>query len=207
MAIQKNLVINEGGKPKVIVSEGAVRVIPNFPNGATITPEIVTIIPGIQLEIGRSIQQFIKEVQFTKRPLIFTLMLDNKIKGITAYKVTRLATGRVPERDICVITCFNGIILGVLFNKELNYDKEYKTYERLSITHQLTLGKIKGDVTPQTISSGVSMLSFLTKIPENRIEVISSKRGLLFRFPNFISYEFYIDKHSYLNLLNIQRLS
>lgn len=206
VSIQKNWVINEGGRPKIIVSEGSVRVIPDRESNAPIHPEIITILPGIQLQLGRSIQQFIKEVQYTKRPIIFTQMINSPKKGVSAYKVTRVATGRVPERDICVINCFQGAIIGVMFSQELNYDKEYKTYERLSITHQLTLGKLKGEITHEVVSEGVHTISFLTHIPENRIDVRHSPKGILFRLPGMISYEFYLDKNGYLNLLNIQRM-
>lgn len=198
-----NIVIGENIKSKIIVTDKSVRVSPKVKSNAYITPNIVTLTPGIQAELGRSLKEFIECVQHTDKPLLFTLISGKRRDGVRIYNLNRMETGKVKEAYICSIVSIDDIMISFQFNQELAYDENYRRYEKLSILHQLTLGK---STHSDLLFRGSNTISKITGIHPNSLMSKPFKDGLdVILLDEGIKYTFFKDSHGFMNLLSITK--
>lgn len=196
-----NMIIGDNGRSKIAVTNNGVRVLAKPIVQGKIPIGVVTIVPGIQLEIGRSFDEFVDCIQCTNKPLAFNLKVKDTKKCITIWELQRLPTGNVEEATICNITVIRDEIYSVQFNQNLAYDKNYTRYEKLSILHQVTLGKPNEN---NTCSRGISTINKLTGIDYGDMITRQFKHGVEIKIKGYkISYIFFTDKQGYMNLLSI----
>lgn len=101
------------------------------------SPMAITVISGFQIELGRPLEHIEKALNKTRLPIILKELTCEGNKRI--MQIIRMRTGKVDDKVIAIITCINGIIHSISFNKQLLKDREYRMYNKLSVYHQLSL--------------------------------------------------------------------
>lgn len=101
------------------------------------SPKAVMIIPGFQIELGRSINDIIAALKETRVPVIIKKVIE---KGeLEYYSIVRMSTGKVDDKAVASVICKQNIISTISFNKSLLKDENYRKYNKVSIFHQLSL--------------------------------------------------------------------
>lgn len=164
---------------------------------------VITIIPGIQLELGRRFDEFAKCLKEIRKPLGIQRISQNKEQS--TYYIIRFATGKVPEARVCSITVLNGIIASVSFDPDLPNNKEYIRYQKLSMMHQIVAGR---EDTMSIMSKAISAIALITgeKISEFKMKSTSHSIVVYTDSPHFTyqyAYTFAKDKRGYFSLLSI----
>jgi hypothetical protein len=97
----------------------------------------VNILSGLQVELGRNIEEIKNAFKATRLPVMFKEIL--KKKDMEVYNIVRIKTGTVDSRTVAIVICNTGIIKSISFNNDLLIDEVYKKYNRLSSIHQIAL--------------------------------------------------------------------
>lgn len=109
------------------------------------SPRAITIYPGFQIELGRSMKE-IKDALFkTRLPILIKEMAIPSSLGFKNYQIIRMHTGNVDDKIIANIMEKESRIISVSFNKELKRDSEYRKYNALALGNQLSLPPINID--------------------------------------------------------------
>lgn len=101
----------------------------------------ITVYPGLQIEIGRQFNDYKEALSMTRLPLVFR-KISIPSKNYFNYQLIRMGTGNVKDKVILNIIVKDNIIHAMTFNKELRNDMEYRKYNQLSITNQLSLNAL-----------------------------------------------------------------
>lgn len=164
---------------------------------------IVSILPGVQLELGRTITEFITCLREVRKPIGFHKIASTREESI--WDVIRISTGCAPEAIVCRITTVNDIMVSVWFNKSLVTNTNYTKYQPLSGMHQLTAGL---ESVPGLLSRALDSVStvtgdstdkFLIKSDSKRIIVYTNTPGEALQY----KYTFTKGKDKFFNLLSV----
>lgn len=98
----------------------------------------VTVYPGLQIELGRRFEDYKEALGQTRLPLVFK-KLSIPSRSCLNYQLIRMGTGKVKDKIILNIIVKDAVIYAISFNKDLRNDMEYRKYNQLSITNQLSL--------------------------------------------------------------------
>lgn len=101
------------------------------------SPRAIQILPGFQLELGRSIQDFKEALKETRLPVIIKKLIERG--DATHYQIIRMHTGNVDDKVVASIACRDDIIKVIAFNRALIKDMAYRRYNQLSTYNQLSL--------------------------------------------------------------------
>lgn len=193
--------IGDNGASKILLTESSIRIISK--DRALSPLGVVTIIPTIQVQLGRKMTEFMECLKLIRKPLATQKIMS---KGHQAtYKIIRLSTGKVPSVALCTISTIDDTIMSVTFNQELNYNENYTRYEKLSVIHKLTAGKadepglLSKAVEAVSIITGKSPLFFKIKQFGNNIAVHTEIKGAKYQY----KYTFSKDSRDYYNLLSV----
>lgn len=194
-------VIGKTDKSSIHVSDKGLKI--DMSNKSLNPLGVITIIPGIQIELGRNIEEFIQCLKLIRQPLAIHKIADNK--GQATWRILRLATGKVHEVIICTISTIKNVIASVSFNQELAYDLKYRKYQRLSAMHQLTAGRAG---TIGLLSKAVIGISAITGEEASNFGIISNDKTIvvkstLKKLENQYKFTFVCDKKGYFNLLSV----
>lgn len=196
-------IVGSNGWSSIMVSDKSIKILTL--SKSINPPGVVTVLPGIQLELGRSILEFIGCLKQVRQPLAIQKISESK--GVSTYYLIRLQTGKVKEARICTITTYKDMIINVAFNQDLVYDKEFQKYQRLSVVHQLRAGK-EGD--SNLLTNAITSVSTITGVPQSRLFIIEAKNKIVVKLrdtqSNAIQFVFVKDKEGYYNLLSIGRV-
>lgn len=143
------------------------------------SPRAITIIPGFQIELGRSIKDIEEALKHTRLPIILKTLTE--INNIKQIQIIRMHTGKVDDKVVAVISCKNDIINTVAFNKELIKDSSYRRYNNLSVLHQISIpynlcesqAKFRRDQVINILSNIISNVSY------SEIEVVEKGKQLI----------------------------
>lgn len=166
-------------------------------------PGVITIMRGIQVELGREMREFLGCLRLIRRPLGVQKIAEQG--DIATWKLIRFGTGNVEEKIVCTMSIIRGRIKVVSFNVELAYDANYKKHEGLSIPHQITAGKL-GE--PNNLSKAVSAIMAITGISNEQLKIKSnSKKVTIYTNQKGVDEQyrflFVRDKLGYLRLASI----
>lgn len=164
---------------------------------------IVTIIPGIQLELGRSIREFVNCLKMIGKPIAIQKIFDRNNQ--CTWNLIRMATGNIPEVVICSIGTINDRMVNVAFNQELPYNKKYRQHQKLSIEHKINAGKREE---PGCLANAVKIVSVITKVPTTSFKIRSNKNvtyiySNIKDLDNQIKVTFAEDRRGYFKLMGI----
>lgn len=168
---------------------------------------VVTILPGVQIELGRTMTELIQCLKEVRKPIGLHKIAD--IGSQANWNIIRIPTGKVPEAVVCKITTIQDIIVSVSFNKSLVKNAEYRRYQPLSAMHQLTAGKV-GDIA--LWSSAVSAVATMTGEKKSNLIIKANDKTLMVRtaireLENQYRYTFTKDSEDVFNLLSISFLA
>lgn len=187
----------------VVIKGNSIRVKSNSKSKASNYVGVVSILPGIQVKIGRGIDEFVSNIRKTTRGL--GVQRTSITKELSVWKVMILKEDDFEKKYICSINAINNIIVSVTFNHKLNYDKEYRSRNRLSMLHMLTAGKV-GELDNEikalkaiSIITGEHIKNLETTVRENQIIVKTDIEGL----KNQYRYTFFKDPGGYYNMLSV----
>ena len=193
--------VSQTEKSKMVISESGIRIITG--DQAPCPLGVVTIIPGVQLELGRSIAEFIDCLKRIRKPLATQVIGNPSTQA--KYRILRLCTGNVPGGVVCSIATVQGKIVSVTFNQDLAYDKNFLKYQGLSIIHRLTAGK---DGDNQLLANSVKAVATITGKSASNFRIKEVKTSIIVytdmkETKNVYRYTFSKDKMGYYNLLSV----
>lgn len=167
----KELKLFKNDRSYIHIVEGRMYIWSTSSNGnGQLSIAAITVLPGFQIELGRSIQEIIEALRHTRLPVVLELSIN--IGSIKQYTVIRTATGKVESRSIATLNCENDIITAISFNRSLLADTKFRNIVRLSLLHQLALpSESNGDRKQQVIDS---IRAARMKVPTKGIEVTES---------------------------------
>ena len=164
-------VLGHNGKSFIRIHSRCVEIVYN---DKTVNPiGVISIMKGIQIELGRPLKHFIASLRLIRRPLAVQKVIENG--NTSSWKLIRIATGEVKEKVVCTFTVIDGLIKVVAFNTDLSYDDNYKKHEGLSVFHQVTAGEV---LAGSNISKALSSIMVLTKLSNEQLKVKSNKRKI-----------------------------
>lgn len=198
-------ILDEHSGVRIVASDKYIRVH-SIKATATNNPVgVVSLLPGIQIKLGRSMEEFVKMLKISARPLGVQKIAESKY-GQETWRLLFFAVDSTDEYVVCIITTMHGAIVAVTFNQDLIYDNAFRENQRLSALHLATAGKCDsayGQLSKavQIIAgiTGEALSNFEMKADDQRIAVNTCKNDL----ENQYSYLFVKDKNNYFNLLSI----
>ncbi len=200
----KRGIVGENGNSSILLTNRGIRIQVKDAKANAVCPVgVVTIVPGVQVELGRGIKEFIRCLKSIRKPLAIQNIADSGVQKV--WKIIRLETGNVPEVWICTIDTINEKIASVVFNQDIIYDKEYRRYQRLSCIHQLKAGKFGSANSLGTAVSRVSRItgepigSFRIRANRNIVTVYTNKRKL----EHQVNYIFINDRYGNCRLIAV----
>lgn len=101
------------------------------------SPRAVQILPGLQMELGRDINDFKQALKETRLPVVIKLLIERDNKS--TYQVIRMHTGNVEDKVVANIQCESNIIKIIAFNRALIMDGNYRRFNQLSAYNQLAI--------------------------------------------------------------------
>lgn len=125
-------------KNSVIIIKNGKLYVAN-PDGNGCSPLAISIMPGFQIELGRTLKELNKALSLTRIPIV--IKLGQESPKVKFYQIIRMKTGIVDDKIVATLAVDieTDKIMSVTFNKELRNDKGYRRYNNLSIIHQLAL--------------------------------------------------------------------
>lgn len=158
---------------------------------------IVSILPMVQIVMGSSIGTFLRALELSRLPLALRKTSENN--GYCTHDILRLPTGNVDEATIATISEKNGIIVGLIYNKDILGNVQFRKMVRLSAMHQIIICNKEDKA---KLVKATTCVSALTKIPRDKLTVVEKARSLRVRV-NFKSkinlplyYIFTLDKNN-----------
>lgn len=101
------------------------------------SPRAIQVIDGLQLELGRSMEDFKQALRYTRLPIMIKLLIEKH--SMKQYQIVRMHTGAVDDKVVVTVLCQNDIIKTIAFNRDLVRDNQYRKFNKLSIYHQLVI--------------------------------------------------------------------
>jgi hypothetical protein len=90
----------------------------------------------------------------------------------------RMATGNVQNTIIATMIVYDGIILGLSYNKEVLLDKNFRKFVKLSAMHQISLCD-KGDT--NRLFKATECISLLTGLDRDKLIVVETPSSIRVR--------------------------
>lgn len=149
--------ILDNGKSHIrIYNNRSVKIIDNSTDKKS--DKAIAIMPTLQIEFGRCIEDVVESISKTKMPIIIEEFL-NVGSNFKYYSVTRLSTGNVPEYTICKIGANNGRITEVIFENTLASNRIAKKYRCVSAIASVAI--VESDISSIEMDS-INTISLLT---------------------------------------------
>lgn len=121
----------------MIVKDGKLYIVKT--EGKGYSPLAISIMPGFQIELGRTIKELNQALSFTRIPVV--IKISQQSPKVRFYQIIRMKTGIVDDKIVATIAVDNNTdkIISITFNRELINDKNYRKHNNLSVFHQLAL--------------------------------------------------------------------
>lgn len=196
-------IIGKTDKSAILITDTSIKIL-KAAGGNILNPlGVVTLIPGVQLELGRQMDEFAKCLKMVRKPLALQKIAENN--GQCTWHVIRLGTGKVPEAKVCTINTIHGIIAAVSFNQSLVYNATYRKYQPLSVVHQLKVGKAGS---AGQLSRAVSVVAVITGQSASDFKITESNKSIIVytaikELSSQYRFTFLKDEKDYFNLLSI----
>ena len=134
---------------------------------------VISILPKIQIAIGTKLSTFIKALEMSRSPIALQKILSNG--KFETYRIIRMPTGNIPEREIATVDTYNGTIIGATYNGKLLKDQAFKRLVKLSTMHQIRL--CKADSTNKLLLA-TKCISLLTNLSRDKLVVQETARTI-----------------------------
>ena len=196
-------VVGQTDKSVIIVTDKGLKILRMGGSKSVNALGVVTLIPGVQLELGRGMEEFTKCLRLIRKPLAIQKIAENDGNG--TWHIIRLSTGNVPEARICTINTINEIIAAVSFNQSLVFNTTYRRYQQLSTMHQLAIGEA-GKV--GQLSQAVIAIAAITGEEASNFKIVESAKSIIVYttirgLVNQYKYTFLRDQRNYYSLLSV----
>lgn len=137
---------------------------------------VVSILPMVQVVIGSQLITFLKALELSRIPL--ALMKTSENGKYATHDIIRLETGNVGEAVIATVSEYNGIIVGISYNREILQNRQFRKMVKLSAMHQVTVCK-QGD--PMKLVKATQCTSLFTGVPRDKLVAIEKARSIRVR--------------------------
>lgn len=102
-----------------------------------LSPLNIKIVNGLQMELGRSIEDYIEVLKKTRIPITIRKYFSSN--GIEQYIISRMNTGKIEDYIIAYAVCKNNRILAISLNDELLLNAEFRRFVGISLVFQVGL--------------------------------------------------------------------
>lgn len=167
----------DNGKSHIaIYNNKSVKIIDN--KTKAISNRAITIMPGFQIEFGRSIKDVFSALAKIHLPIIIEEYLT--AGNFKYYNVVRLETGNIPEFTICKIGVTNEVIMEVLFDSELTKNNAARKTRSISAIASVAIkandiSSIEMDaISTITSLKGENAIDYSFNILDYKIRVIAN---------------------------------
>lgn len=137
---------------------------------------IVSIIPKVQIILGGELKMFLDALELSRLPIALRRTV---VKGAyETYDIIRLQTGNIREATLATLAVYNGLMVGITYNRAVLFDKDFRRLVKLSAMHQITIGKKSGAA---GLLAATDCISKLTGVPRDKLVVVQKARSIRVR--------------------------
>lgn len=149
---------------------------------------VVSILPRAQIVLGAELSIFMDALELSRLPI--ALRKTTETNNYETYDILRLETGNIKEAIIATLGVYNGIVIGVIYNRSLLNDKKFRQLVHLSAMHQITICN-KDD--PMRLIKATDCISKLKGVPREKLIVVETARSIKVR----VNYKSRLNSHLY----------
>lgn len=102
-----------------------------------LSPLNIKVVNGLQLELGRNIEDYIDVLKKTRIPI--TIRKYFASNGIGQYIISRMNTGRIDDYQMAYVVCRDNRIMAISLNDALLLNVKFRRFVGISLVFQVGL--------------------------------------------------------------------
>lgn len=137
--MSKTIVLSDKNHSSVVVKDTSIIINRNINTAGEDLTGIIHIMGSVSIEIGRSINQFIDTLKYTRIPIVIKRVI--KKGDYSTYQVIRINTGKVPNINLGLIETYKETMVGFIYDSDVVINRRLRKYVKTSVLNMLAIKK------------------------------------------------------------------